>query len=51
MQNRLRIEAENLRRQPSEKIKSYIRKIKTLVDKGWSTLSNANQEDITACKN
>ena len=34
MQHRFRIEAENLKRQPDENIKSYIHRIKTLVDKG-----------------
>ena len=51
MQYRFRIEAENLKRQPDENIKSYIHRIKTLVDKGWPTPSNANQEAITACEN
>ena len=51
MQNRFRIEAENLKRQPDEDIKSYIHRIKTLVDKGWPTLSDADTNARTACEN
>ena len=49
MQYRFRIEAETLKRQPDENIKSYIHRIKTLVDKGWPTPSDANAR--TACEN
>ena len=51
MQYRLRIEAENLKRQPDENIKSYIHSIKTLVDKGWPTPSDADANARTACEN
>ena len=45
-----RIEAENLKRQPDENIKSYIHRIKTLVDKGWPTLSDADANARTVCE-
>ena len=51
MQYRFRIEAENLKRQPDENIKSYIHRIKTLVDKGWPTPSDADANARTACEN
>ena len=51
MQYRFRIEAENLKRQPDENIKSCIHRMKTLVDKGWPTPPNATQEACTACEN
>ena len=51
MQYRLRIEAENLKRQPDVNIKSYIHRIKTFVDKGWLTPPNATQEASTVCEN
>ena len=51
MQYRFRIEAENLKRQPDENIKSYIHRIKTLVDKGWPTPPDADANARTACEN
>ena len=51
MQYRFRIEAENLKRQPDENIKNYIHRIKTLVDKGWPTPSDADANARTACEN
>ena len=51
MQYRFRIEAENLKRQPDENIKSYIHRIKTLVDKGWPTPFDADANARTACEN
>ena len=51
MQYRFRIEAENLKRQPDENIKSYIHRIKTLVDKGWPKPSDADANARTACEN
>ena len=51
MQYRFRIEAENLKRQPDENIKSYIHRIKTLVDKGWPTPSDADANERTAFEN
>ena len=51
MQYRFRIEAENLKRQPDENIKSYIHRIKTLVDKGWPTPPDAEANARTACEN
>ena len=51
MQYRFRIEAENLKRQPDENIKSYIHRIKTLVDKGWPTPPDADANARTACGN
>ena len=51
MQYRFRIEAENLKRQPDENIKSYIHRIKTLVDKGWPTPSDADANARIACEN
>ena len=51
MQYRFRIEAENLKRQPDENIKSYIHRIKLLVDKGWPTPSDADANARTACEN
>ena len=50
MQYRFRIEAESLKRQPNENIKSYIHRIKTLVDKGWPTQSDADANARTACE-
>ena len=47
---RFRIEAENLKRQPDKNIKSYIHRIKTLVDKGWPTPSDADANARTACE-
>ena len=51
MQYRFRIEAENLKRQPNEKIKSFIHRTKTLVDKGWPTPPDADANARTACEN
>ena len=51
MQYRIRIEAENLKRQPDENIKSYIHRIKTLVDKGWPKTPDADANARTACEN
>ena len=51
MQYRIPIEVENLKRQPDENIKSYIHRIKTLVDKGWPTPSDADAIARTACEN
>ena len=51
MQYRFRIEAEQLKRQPDENIKSYIHRIKTLVDKGWPTPSDADANARTECEN
>ena len=48
MQYRFRIEAENLKRQPDENIKSSIHRIKTLVDKGWLTPPDADANARTA---
>ena len=50
-QYRFPIEAEKLKRQPGHNIQSYIHRIKTSVDQGWTTPSNANHEAITACEN
>ena len=50
MQYGFRIEAENLKRQPDENIKSFIHRIKTLVDKGWPMPSNADANARTACE-
>ena len=50
-QYRFRIEAEKLKRQPDENIKSYIHIIKTLVDKGWPTPSDADANARTSCEN
>ena len=51
MQYRFRIEAENLKRQPDENIKSYIHRIRTLVHKGWPTPSDADANAQTAGEN
>ena len=51
MQFRFQIEAENLKRQPDENMKSCIQRIKTLVDKGWPTPSDAEADAQTACGN
>ena len=51
MQYRFRNEAENLKRQPDENINSYIHKLKTLVDKGWLTPTNADANERTVCQN
>ena len=51
MQYRFRIEAEILKRQPDENIKSYIHRMKTLVNKGWATPSDADANSRTACEN
>ena len=51
MQYRFQIEAENLKRQPDENIKSYILRIKTLVDKRWPTPSDAEANARIACEN
>ena len=51
MQYRFRIEAEKLKRQPDENIKSYIHRIKTLVDKRWPTPSDADANARTTCEN
>ena len=51
MQHRFPIEAENLKRQPDENIKSYIHRIQTLVDKGWPTPSDADADAQTTCGN
>ena len=51
MQYRFRIEAENLKRQSDENIKSYIHRIKTLVDKGWPTPSDADANARTVSEN
>ena len=51
MQYRFRIEAENLKRQPDENIKSYIHRIKTPVDKVWPMPSDADANARTACEN
>ena len=51
MQYRFRIEAEILKRQPDENIKSYIHRIKTIVDKGWPTPSDADANARKACEN
>ena len=51
MQYRVRIEAENLKRQPDEIIKTYIHRIKTLVDKRWPTPPEADANARTACEN
>ena len=51
MQYRFRIEAEILKRQPDENIKSYIHRIKALVDRGWSTPSDADAYARTAYVN
>ena len=48
---RFRVEAENLKIQPNENIASNIHKIKTLVDKGWPTPSDADADAQTACRN
>ena len=50
MQNRFRIQAENMKRQPDENIKSYINRIKTLVGKGWPTPTDADANAQTACE-
>ena len=51
MQYRFRIEAEKLKRQPDENIKSYIDRFKTLDVKWWPTPSDADAEAQTAAKN
>ena len=51
MQNRFKIETENLKRQPDENIKSYIHRIKALVDKGSTTPPNVDANARTACEN
>ena len=51
MQYQFQIEAENSKKQPDENIKSYIHRIKTLVDKGWPTLPDADANARTACEN
>ena len=51
MQYRFQIEAENLKRQPEENLKCYIHRIKTLVDNGWPTTSDADADAQTACEN
>ena len=51
IQYRFGIEAENLKRQPDENIKSYMHRIKILNDKGWPTPSDADANAQTACKN
>ena len=51
MQYRFQIEAENLKRQPDDKIKSYMHRLKTLVDKGWPTPPDADANARTACEN
>ena len=51
MQYRFRIQAEKLRTQPDENIKSYIHRIKTLVDKGWPKPPHADANARTACEN
>ena len=51
MQYRFQIEAENLKTQPDENIKRYIHRIKSLVDKGWPTHSDADANARTACEN
>ena len=51
MQYRCRVEAENLKRQPDENMKSYIHRIKTLGDKLWPTPSDADADAQTACEN
>ena len=43
MQYRFRIEAENLKRQPDKNIKTYIHRIKTLVDKDGRRLPTLTQ--------
>ena len=50
MQYRFQIEAENLKRQLNENIKSYIQRIKTLFDKGWPTPPDADANAQTACE-
>ena len=50
MQYRFRFEADNLIRQP-ENIKRYIHRIQTVVDKGWSTPSDADADAQTAREN
>ena len=51
MQYRFLIEAENLKRQPDENIKNCEHRIKTLVDEGWPTPSDAHANARTACEN
>ena len=51
MQYRFRMAAENFKRQPDEKVKSYIQRIKALVDKGWPKPSDADVDAQTACEN
>ena len=51
MQYRFRIEAGNLKRQPDKNIKSYIHRIKTLVDEGWPTPPDADADLRRACEN
>ena len=51
MQYQFRNEAENLKRQPGENIKKCIHRIKTLVDKGWPTPSDADANARKACEN
>ena len=50
-QYRFRIEAEILKRQSDENIKSYIHRIKTLVDKEWPPPPDADANARTACGN
>ena len=45
------MEAENLKRQPHENIKSYIHRIKTLVDKGLPTPADADANARTTYEN
>ena len=47
----LRFEAENLKSQSDENIKSYIHRIKILVDKGWPTPSGTDADAQAACEN
>ena len=48
---RFRIEAENLKRQHDENIKSYIHRLKTLVYKEWPTPPDADANARIACEN
>ena len=51
MQYGFRIEAEILKRQPDENIRSYVHRIKTLVDKEWLRPSDAVANAQKACGN
>ena len=51
MQYRFRVAAKKLKRQPDENLKSYILRIKTLIDKEWPTTSDADADAQTACEN